>query len=80
MGTDAVVVGAGIDGTAAAARLAAGGWRVTLADGAEQAGADSLPDVLAHPPPCPHQLGPVRGRAGVCELRPSRPRKAARVS
>ncbi len=38
MGTDAVVVGAGINGMAAAARLAAGGWRVTLVDAADDIG------------------------------------------
>jgi len=36
--TDAVVVGAGINGMAAAARLAAGGWTVALVDAAEDIG------------------------------------------
>lgn len=41
MGTDqvdAVVIGAGINGMAAAARLAAGGWRIALVDGADDIG------------------------------------------
>ncbi|WP_296373566.1 NAD(P)/FAD-dependent oxidoreductase [Pseudonocardia sp.] len=41
MGTDsadAVVIGAGINGMAAAARLAAGGWSVALVDGADDIG------------------------------------------
>lgn len=35
---DAVVIGAGINGMAAAARLAAGGWKVTIVDGADTIG------------------------------------------
>ena len=38
MGTEAVVIGAGINGMAAAARLAAGGWRVALVDAADEIG------------------------------------------